>query len=366
MSRRARVFCLIAILALIPAIFHAAGMLPRETSALIEEKYAGWSGVLRVWVCEGWAENRGLAGWINRAATAFERAHEGVYVQVTPVDAEALAQLPDSGLNPPDLVLFPPGALNPETRLDPETPIRPVALGGYLWAINASLLDRVPADLRDVRLALPADTEQSCYSAALLALCSGSSPESGAPARGGLDLGLETASTPAPAEATPRCILPEGLAASEDAFEQFLSGDAALIPVSLDDIPRLQRRSERGLGPDWQVAAPGNIAFTDQVLFAAAPDTGSERLPLARALLSALLDSDAQRLLPGRGLVPARDVPIDLPANDPICILAAALYTSEVYIPDAFSSARTNVPINPNNAESILADSFVKYEFANE
>ena len=366
MSRRARVFCLIAILALIPAIFHAAGMLPRETSALIEEKYAGWSGVLRVWVCEGWAENRGLAGWINRASTAFERAHEGVYVQVTPVDAETLAHLPDSGLNPPDLVLFPPGALNPETRLDPETPIRPVALGGYLWAINASLLDRVPADLRDVRLALPADTEQSCYSAALLALCSGSSPESGAPARGGLDLGLETASTPAPAETTPRCILPEGLAASEDAFEQFLSGDAALIPVSLGDIPRLQRRSERGLGPDWQVAAPGNIAFTDQVLFAAAPDTGSERLPLTRALLSALLDSDAQRLLPGRGLVPAHDVPIDLPANDPICILAAALYTSEVYIPDAFSSARTNVPINPNNAEPILADSFVKYEFVNE
>ena len=216
MSKRARIFCLIAILALIPAIFHAAGMLPRETSALIEEKYAGWSGVLRVWVCEGWAANRGLAGWINRASAAFERAHEGVYVQVTPVDAETLALLPDSGLNPPDLVLFPPGALNPETRLDPETPIRPVALGGYLWAINASLLDRVPADLRGVRLALPTDTEQNCYSAALLALCSGSSPESGAPARGGLDLGLETASTPAPAEATPCCILPEELAGHTD------------------------------------------------------------------------------------------------------------------------------------------------------
>lgn len=366
MSKRARVFCLLLIAALIPAIFHAAGMLPRETSALIEEKYSGWSGVLRVWVCEGWAENRGVTGWLNRASAAFERAHEGVYVQVTPVDAETLAQIPDSGLNPPDLVLFPPGALNPDAPLDRETPIQPVALGGYLWAFNAALLDRVPTDLRDISVALPIDTDQGCYSAALLALCSGSSPEAGAPMRGGLDLGLESASTPAPVEAVPHCILPEELKASADAFERFLSGDVALIPVSLNDISRLQRRSERGLGPDWQTSVPGNIAFTDQALFAAALDTGSERLPLARALLAAWLEPEAQRMLPGRGLVPARNVAIDLPANDPVCILAGALYTSAVYIPDAFSSAALNVPVNPNNIESILANYFVKYEFANE
>ena len=137
-----RIFCVLILLILIPGAICVSRGLPPQTNVLIAEKYAGWSGVLRVWLCEGWAAGRSIAGWINASAAVFERTHDGVFIQVTIVDSETLARLPESGLNLPDLILFPTGALNAETPLDPESPVRPIALGGYLWAINRTLIAR--------------------------------------------------------------------------------------------------------------------------------------------------------------------------------------------------------------------------------
>lgn len=356
MTKRMRIFCVLILLILIPGAICVSRGLPPQTNVLIAEKYAGWSGVLRVWLCEGWAAGRSIAGWINTSAAVFERTHDGVFIQVTIVDSETLARLPESGLNLPDLILFPTGALNAETPLDPESPVRPIALGGYLWAINRTLIDRVPADLSKTPVGLPMDTPENCYSAALLALCSGSSPESGAQSSGGMDLGLDSSATPSPVESSPRCTLPENLTAAADAFDRFISGQLALIPVSLNDISRLERLSERGKAPDWQVLAPGNLAFTDQALYLAVPESNSDRLPLARAFAKQLLEGEAQSALGKRGLIPVCDVPLGLPSTDPLCILAKSLYTSCVYLPDAFSSIPSNVPIIPNIAEQTFAN----------
>ena len=45
--------------------------------------------------------------WLNRAISAFEKGHEGVYIQARKVDAEALRTFASSGVNPPDMILFP-------------------------------------------------------------------------------------------------------------------------------------------------------------------------------------------------------------------------------------------------------------------
>jgi hypothetical protein len=84
--------CLSCLMLLIPALMQAHRILPLDTRPLVSEKYAGWSGVLSLWIFEGWpCGNGSIAPWLNQCVASFEKAHPGVYVQPQYVDAGAIA-----------------------------------------------------------------------------------------------------------------------------------------------------------------------------------------------------------------------------------------------------------------------------------
>ena len=102
--------CLMCLLLLVPLLVRAWRVIPLDNQPLVAEKYAGWSGVLRLWVFESWAGNSGgLAAWLNRCAARFEKSHAGVYVQPQFVDADTLADFNDDDMPSPDMLLFPTG-----------------------------------------------------------------------------------------------------------------------------------------------------------------------------------------------------------------------------------------------------------------
>ena len=53
--KKLRVIACLAVLALLlPVLTRLRGELPMDAQPLIEKKYGGWAGVLRLWVCEDW------------------------------------------------------------------------------------------------------------------------------------------------------------------------------------------------------------------------------------------------------------------------------------------------------------------------
>jgi len=362
MRMRRALLCSLLLALLIPTLLLARDRLPPNPQPLIEAKYGGWSGVLRLWIFEGWEAGSGSAvRWLNRCIAAFERQHPGVYVQPEPVDAAAIADLGENGLLPPDLLLFPPALLSAPDLLEPlslDLPLRApladcgragdalvaalVLAGGYLWAYNAAQLDGIPGSWRDAGAevsALP-DEPWHQWSAALLALCSARwseradavSPE---PDPGEMDLGLAAgnataAPTPAPTPAgTLDCALPADFALRADAFRAFQNGELAAMPVTQREVRRLEALSEQGRGVDWRLAATGDGAFTDQLLFlgivrSQAADV-AERRALCEALLLHLLSDDCQGTLASVGAFSVTEAASGYPAGDALLPMEQAL-----------------------------------------
>ena len=129
--------CLLSLLLLIPALLFARHILPIDTRPLVAEKYAGWSGVLNLWIHEGWSCGSGsISPWLNQCITGFERTHPGVYVQPQFVDDGAITSVNDSGIVPPDILLFPPNLLaSPEGLLPLAAPenLRPALCRSGQW-----------------------------------------------------------------------------------------------------------------------------------------------------------------------------------------------------------------------------------------
>lgn len=378
MRRWRSILCVVCLLLMIPAILRAQNLLPLNAQPLIEEKYGGWAGVLRLWVCERWATGSGgVSGWLNRCIAAFEKAHGGVYVQPEYVDAGAIAEIGSSGILPPDLILFPPGVLGGADGLAPlerALPVRsgfelcgrigetayavPVMAGGYLWAYNAARLDGIPNTWRDAgaSVAVPSPGEANHWGAALLALCSARYSED-APdgARGGIsgemDLGLSpAAATPAPS-ATPApeigalsCALPADFAFSESAWRDFTNGDADAMPVTQREVRRLEALSDQGRGVDWRLQATGAGAFTDQVLLAAAVDRGDdgdapERRALCLDFIDHLLSDACQGELYRAGAFSVTEAASGYAAGDALSAFEQSLRAAPPAVPNAFDAA---------------------------
>ena len=91
MKKMRAIFCAVLLGVLIPAAVVLRGTLPMDVQPLIEKKYGGWAGTLRLWVCEGWPTGAGSAArWLNRCVGIFEKAHPGVYIQPEYVEESAL------------------------------------------------------------------------------------------------------------------------------------------------------------------------------------------------------------------------------------------------------------------------------------
>ena len=375
MKKRRSILCFLCLVLLTPLFLHARRVLPVDTHPLVAEKYAGWSGVLRMWMFEGWPCGAGsISPWLNHCIARFERSHPGVYIQPRAVDAGAIASINESGILPPDMILFPPGLLEAPTGLLPiplpaglrpsvskcgnlsgRTCAIPVAMGGYLWVWNAALTDGIPGDWRNsaLTLAVPAPEAWRHWDAALLALCAG---RPAAPSEGeitsvpelmnDLDLGLSGMVTPMPTDAPPSddrplqpVRLPESFQYSESAWHSFTNGEAAATIVTQREIRRLQALAEQGKGPDWRLA-PGDAAFTDQLLALALVDRpdAAEQQALCREFLSFLLTDDCQRALYLAGAFSVTGVDSGYGAGDPLATLDTALHDNALRVPNCFDT----------------------------
>ena len=353
--------CIGLLLLLVPALTVARRILPIDTRPLVAERYAGWTGVLSLWIYQGWPAGDGIGPWLNRCVEGFEKRHPGVYLQPQFVDADALTGLNDTGILPPDLLLFPPSLLPSPEGLVPVTVPQalrpalrrcgmvgracyavPIALGGYLWVWNAQLTDALPDTWRegDLRLSVPEPENHRRWDAALLALCAGGySPVAApTPAPDGVELGLADAATPAPTtqplDTMPRR-LPRDFQFDPDAWQRFVNGEATAMPVSQREVRRLQKLAEQGRGPDWRLAR-GDRPFTDQLLCLAVVDKPRGQMALCREFIDWMLTDDCQGRLHQAGAFSVTDAPSGYIQSDPLWVMEATLRDGSLVVPRIF------------------------------
>ena len=311
MRRLGTVLCALLAVALLLLFGDLRASLPSDAGPLIREKYDGWSGVLRLWVYEGWEAN--AMDWLNRAISAFEKEREGVYIQARKVDAAALRDFATSGVNPPDMLLFPPGLLDgpeglaaagelPALRAGLATCAdgyaAPVLMGGYAWVYDRQALEGPPGEA-DAAVCAP-ESAYSCPPAAWMLLLTGEREAEVELEAPGLDLGL-----PASAEV--------GTASpvNDDAYGAFTRGESPALVATQAEVRRLTALAETGRGPDWAAAATGEAMLADQLLLLGIVDWPradiAERQELCRAFLLHLLDVETQAALATCGALPVID-----------------------------------------------------------
>lgn len=276
---------------------------PIDTQTYIEKKYAGWNGVLQAWICTDWNPGGSFIRWLNSCASEFEKQHDGIYLEFTPVQRAAMHSLETGDLPVPHLIFFSPGVLdnrNLLSNIQTSSKIRadlnnygedralPLALGGYIWAYNPSLCQHPPHTPDEaIDFLLQLDSPGQSYSAALIALLStdAATPEQPMPEIG-IDLGLPVSNASNPLY-------------SGEALDIFIDGGIACTPVASKDIARLARLRENGRGPEWLLAATGEVACTDQILMAGIPiqHCKTEQAMLAETFMQFLLSDDMQAKL---------------------------------------------------------------------
>lgn len=279
-----------AVLCAFTGIFFAK-RLPADTGGLTEKKYGAWSGVIRIWAEEGC----GAAGWLNACAELFEKRNDGIYINVQTVSSEALGAYADSGINPPDIMVYSRGAVGDASMLSPITaayPLRdgvyqdtcavPVLLRPYIWIYDAAAYDVLPGDMYGVRAACaPEDA------AALAALCSGLRPKEGEKVvLPGLDLGLggDAEVTEAPREGVPCRVAADII--KEAPAELFAAGECEAFVGGIDDALR-----NEGCG----AAATGEYAYAEDAVMLSIVRKADGRGEACRAYLD-LLMSEGQAL----------------------------------------------------------------------
>lgn len=317
MKKLRTAICLAVILLSLPGIYLSARRLPLETGDLISEKYAGWSGVLRIRAFEGWTGGDAASGWIRRCAASFEKSHPGVYIEIKTAEPGRL--LSADGVLPPDMILFPPGLFSSTDTLAPldALPVRadllgcgqgfaaPVAIGGYGWAVNESAEG----------IAAPSDEPWRRWSRASL---------------NGPDLRSETELTPPGVDLG----LPAATSAAEP-LTRFINGELGAVCVTQREIQRLNRLSDQGRGPEWTFA-PGE-KWTDQILFLSALASGGEREELSREFIAHLLTPECQQALVRAGLFTVLDMPTGYAGGGALGQLDAALLRPGLTAPPAFN-----------------------------
>lgn len=359
MRKFLRLLCLVCVLALIVAAARIFPRLPADSQPYVEKKYAGWNGVLRGWISSEWTCGGSFIRWLNACSAGFEKRHEGIYLEFTEVDAAAMAGLADSGIRPPELVLFSPGVQADASLLLPlessaqlsgqltrcgEGCATPVAMGGYIWVYNRSLCDGAPSIDELESLTLLPDGGGRSFSAAAIALLSG---KAGGDAElilpdPGLDLGL-----PAMAEAN------ASLIQSDDALTEFINGELPYLIVTQAELARLIRLRDAGRGPDWACAVTGDYACGDQLLMLGvvkqADATGAAREELAMEFAAYLLGEDCQRRLADIGGFAVTDVQL-YASHSAYAPMEALLRSRNLAVLDAFPEH------SASNAESIVRE----------
>ena len=324
MKRSLHIIALILSFALLLVFSQIALHLPGDSGALVEKKYDSWSGVLRAWVCADWSCGGSFVSWLNRCAVQFEKDHPGVYVEFSNVAEQALNDLPQSGLRPPELLFFSPDVFRNPSILDPIPDSAPsilsgsktlaVCMGAYAWVVNTSLCDTIP----DSPVCLPDEPGRS-FSLAAEGLA-GSTAEFKF-VDPGIDLGL-TAS--APVKAT---------------LDAFLNGETPALVISQYELSKLIRLREAGRGPDWRCIPSGSYMYADQLLLGGIVSGSDESAParnaLAHTFLQFLLTDECQQKLAAIGAFPSTRLTI-YPAASAYATMEGMLRSLPLTVPALF------------------------------
>ena len=262
----------IAVCVLIMFGFFAIRALPIETEDYIAKKYDGYSGVIKCWVCADFSCAGSFNTWLNSCAAPFERAHDGVYIEIETVSAAAM-EARDQAIVPPDVIFYSPSMKNTEHL----TGVCVLALGGTIGVTRGG------AQFDPALCAIGRDSNRDMAAAAILA---GVSDSESAPIEEiGVDLGL-----PAGTDAS---------MTAEQALQTFIDGGTNCAIVTSAQLAKLIDRRERGLAPDWECVR-AETPFTDQLLLGAA-SCNDEKQSICLAFLKHLTGEDSQMRLANIG-----------------------------------------------------------------
>jgi hypothetical protein len=312
---------IIAVLLLVAAValgVRALDVLPADNAPEVRKKYDTWAGVLRVWVVEDWQVGTGsLERWLNVCAALFEKSCAGVYVNVQPVPADAVRNFLTTGVNPPDVIVYPPGLLSDAEGLrafsvsaDYKTGLDAVGTyedaryaaavltDAHVWVYDPGRLKSLPADMYDVAAACRASDLP-----ALICLNSGLRPAEGsARVLPGVDIGLPGGPTATPEpEGTVACRVGANFLVSDAVYDLYKAGGVDAFVGDLSDLLRASQRS------DWAAVVTGAAAWADDMALVSLVSREGERADERAALCEkyvGLLLSDGQALAAKAGALP--------------------------------------------------------------
>ena len=303
---RYRVLLLGIVIFLVYAAIHTLNLFPFPKDDMQKENSEAFSGVLRLWISEkNSASPSGLSAWLSRESAQFEKKHDGVYVQITPVSEKTLASFSYAAELPPDMIVFSPGMLESNEGLvktDVSNLLRtefqnyeshlctPIAIGASFWAIRNENA-REPLSGKTLLF------EKGNSLRALYALKKDFSPSAPHSAQYGIDLGL-----PISIDKNDESIIEEthsispgsGSLILENAKSAFIKGEGDAILMTQKDLPYLINASG---SPEFEIAMTGDL-YTDCLsLFSVTDAKDGEAKEMCASFLKHLLSEDAQKRL---------------------------------------------------------------------
>lgn len=353
-----RIFAVLLLAAAVVLGVRALDGLPADNAPQVREKYDTWSGVLRVWVCADWQVGTGsLERWLNTCAAAFEKSQNGVYINVQLVPADAIRQFQTTGINPPDMIVYPPGLLESADGLYPfsvpadfkpglETVggapearhAAPLLTDAHLWIYHPGKYKTLPADMADVSAAC-----RESDLPALVCLNAGLRPAEGqARTLPGVDIGLSGGPTATPLpEGTIACRVGEDFLISEAAYDLYKNGEVDAFVGDLSDILRISQRH------DWAGAVTGTAAYADDLALISIVQKGGpraeERAALCESYIGALL-YQGQALAAKAGALPVVRGAGAYAGDPALFPVEAALENLEHICPPAFGTRDMAAP----------------------
>ncbi len=306
MAMRYRMMLLGIVVFLLFAAFSALDRFPIPKDDILKKKSEGFSGVLRLWISEETSASAfGLSAWLTKESANFEKKHDGVYVQITPVSKNTLASFSYAAELPPDMIVFSPGMLESAHGLiqtDASNRLRsefqnyeshlctPIAMGSPFWAIRKD----------HARMPLSGKTLLFEKGVSLRAMHALKKDVASATQRGtqyGIDLGL-----PAPDDKHDKYIIEETREVApgpesrilENAQAFFIKGEGDALFLTQKELPSLVNAAG---APEFEIAMTGEIYADCLSLFAVTDTKTGEAKGMCIQFLEHLLSEDAQKRL---------------------------------------------------------------------
>ena len=307
MALKYRMLLLGGVFLILFSAIHILKVFPLPKNDVLKEKSSEFSGVLRLWISEeNSPASKSLYAWLNQESAQFEKKHDGVYVQITPVSKETLSSFSYAAELPPDMIIFSPGMLESTDSLVAIEPVSflreefqnyasgfcvPVAMGVSLWAVRKGI---------DPPLSAKTLLFEKRFARSALYALKGDLPLQKSPgARYGVDLGLETYEEDDIFIGNTESIAPGADSRiCENAHVSFIKGEGDAVFLSHKALSSLVNASA---APEFEIAATGEM-YTDLLSLFALTDTKTgEGREMCEKFLHHLLSKDAQKRLESTG-----------------------------------------------------------------